>query len=84
MEEEGFAKQLTRRGKSGFYVPLVLWHDDGLRLFAEQMVLEGRLMASGLLDRDGTLALFSDIARNWQLIGTLVNLEIWLRLTFGD
>ncbi len=84
MEKEGFSMRLVVRGKSGFYAPLMRWYANGLRAFAEEMVLGGRLMASGLLDRDGVLSLFSDIPRNWELIGTLVNLEIWLRVTFGD
>jgi len=83
LEEKGYPEELSRRRKTGFFVPLMMWYQGELRNFAEKMLLEGYIHDSGMFDDERVKGLLSDIPDNWTTIGTLINLEIWNRVTFG-
>jgi len=80
LERRGFPRHITERGKTGFFVPLVRWYSGSLSDFARSTITEGLLVKNGLIDTQRVMELFNDVHHNWSAIGTLVNLELWLRV----
>ncbi len=61
-------------------MPLVRWYSGSLSDFARSTITEGLLVKNGLIDTQRVMELFNDVHHNWSAIGTLVNLELWLRV----
>ena len=84
LEERGFPSELVERRKTGFFTPIRYWYQHELRRFVDSTIFSGGLMKTGVFEENAVRNLLANVEDNWQLIGSLVNLEIWHRVTFGD